>query len=272
MGLLDFGAVAEEGVKGPYATYSAALAAVQADAGAADGDVYELDSGELYVAKSIGTSWGLIPAAWADQIQEDMSNATGSALRIAGETLLTTLGRGWTEFNNVGTIAESGDALRFDSSTTSAGYAQLHFSPTSGLSSSTGFLVGIVIQMVDASSQQGHASMHVRDGTKERRIHLDDNATAGALHWASNASTDKGSSNASIGTNKSAVFIYFPASGESGRVEIAGDPRSHCIVDYSDFANEATTLFFINAYNTGGGVARQVVFDVFDIAVWEVTP
>ena len=265
-------ASADDRLAGPYADYSTALAALRADSSASDGDVYVLNSGDVYVAQSIGSSFGLIPSAWADQIQEDMSNATGSALRIAGETLLTTLGRGWTEFNNVGTITESGDALRFDSSTTNNGYAQLHFSPTSGLSSSTGFLVGIVIQIVDAPSQQGGSSIHFRDGTKERRIHLDDNATAGALHWASNASTDKGSSNASIGTNKSAVFIYFPASGESGRVEIAGDPRSHCIVDYSDFANEATTLFFINAYNTGGGVARQVVFDVFDIAVWEVTP
>jgi len=271
MGLLDFGSTPEGGVKGPYTDYDTALTALRADATASDGDVYQLDSGDLYVAQSIGSSFGLIPAKWADQIQGDMSNASGSALRIAGESLATTLARGWVEFNNVGTITESGDALRLDSSDTSNGYAQLQFTPTSTLSTSTGFLVAVTLQMVDASNLQGHALLHLRDGTKERRLHLDDDGVAGDLHWASNSTTDKGISGAAIGTAKTAMFVHLPASGEIGGLQVVGDPRARCVVEYSSFGSDAGTVFLLTAYCVGGGAARRVIYDVYDVAIWELT-
>ena len=275
MGLLDFGSTPEEGVKGPYADYSTALAALQADAGAADGDVYELNNGELYVAQSIGSSFGLIPSKWANQIQEDMSNATGSALRIAGETKATTLARGWTELlQNGGTITESGDALRLDSGTTSAGLARLQFVPTSGLSSATGFLIGFTIQIVSVGSAQGYAQYVIRDGTKRRWLHLDDGGTEGELHWAGSQTTDAGESNANIGTNKTTLFTYMPASGEFAGLQIVGDPRARCTADYNDFqsAGALSNVFFFAADASTGGASNQVVIDIFDIFAWEVTP
>jgi len=275
MGLLDFGAVPEGGVKGPYADYSAALAALRADAGAADGDVYELDSGDVYVAQSIGSSFGLIPSKWADQIQEDMSNATGSALRIAGESKATTLGRGWTELlQNGGTITESGDALRLDSGTTSSGLARLQFVPTSGLSSATGFLIGFTIQIVNVGSARGSAQYVIRDGTKRRWLHLDDNGTEGDLHWAGSDTTIVGESNADISTSKTTLFTYMPASGEFAGLQIVGDPRARCVADYSDFqsAGALSDVFFFAAFASSGGASNQVVIDIFDIFAWEVTP
>jgi hypothetical protein len=271
MPFLDFGISPEEGVKGPYADYDTALAALRADAGASDGDLYELDSGDVYVAQSIGSAFGLIPARWVDQISGDMSNASGSALRITGESKATTLARGWVEFNNVGTITESGDALRLDSSDTPSGYAQLQFTPTSTLSTSTGFLVAVTLQMVDASSLQGNAILHLRDGTKERRLHLDDDGAAGDLHWASNSTTDQGLSDVAIGTAKAVLFIHLPASGEIGGLQVVGDPRARCAVEYSSFGSDAGTVFLLTAYCVGGGAARRVIYDVYDVAIWELT-
>jgi len=264
-------AAGDDRLAGPYASYDAALTALRADSGASDGDVYQLTSGDTYVAQSIGSSFGLIPAKWADQISGDMSNASGSALRIAGESKATTLARGWVEFNNVGTITESGDALRLDSSDTSSGYAQLQFTPTSTLSTSTGFLVAVTLQMIDASNLQGNSILHLRDGTKERRLHLADDGVAGDLHWASNSTTDQGISGAAIGTAKAALFVHLPASGEVGGVQVVGDPRARCVVEYSSFGSNAGTVFLLTAYCVGGGAARRVIYDVYDVAIWELT-
>ena len=265
-------ASADDRLAGPYADYDTALAALRADAAASDGDVYELDSGDVFVAQSIGSSYALIPPAWADQIQGDMSNASGSALRIAGESKATTLGRGWVEFNNVGTITESGDALRLDSSDTGGGYAQLRFTPTSTLSTSTGFLVAITLQMVDARSLQGGATLNLHDGTKERRLQFDDDAVAGDLHWASNGPTDQGISDAAIGTDKATLFIHLPASGEIGGVQVVGDPRTRCVVEYSSCADSGLTLFLLNNFcSAPGGASLRSIFDVYDVAIWELT-
>jgi hypothetical protein len=275
MPFLDFGITPSSGVKGPYADYDTALAALRADAGASDGDVYELDSGDQYVAQSIGSSFGLIPAKWVDQIQEDMSNASGSALRIAGESKATTLARGWTELlQNGGTITESGDALRLDSGTTGSGLARLQFVPTSGLSSATGFLIGVTLQIVNVGSAKGFAQYVIRDGTKRRWLHLDNNSTEGDLHWAGSQTTTAGESNANIGTNKSTVFTYMPASGEYAGLQIVGDPRARCVADYSDFqsAGALSDVVFFAADASSGGASNQVVIDIFDVFAWEVTP
>ena len=268
-------ASADDRLAGPYADYDTALTALRADSGASDGDAYQLNSGDVYVAQSIGSSFGLIPAKWADQIQEDMSNASGSALRIAGESKATTLARGWAELlQNGGTITESGDALRLDSGTTSAGLARLQFVPTSGLSSATGFLIGFTIQIVSVGSAQGFAQYVIRDGTKRRWLHLDDGATAGELHWAASQTTDAGESNANIGTSKTTLFAHMPASGEFAGLQIVGDPRARCTADYNDFqsAGALSNVFFFAADASTGGASNQVVIDIFDIFAWEVTP
>ena len=275
MPFLDFGISPEEGLKGPYADYTTALAALRADAGASDGDVYELDSGDVYVAQSIGSSFGLIPAKWVDQIQEDVSNASGSALRIAGESKATTLARGWVELlQNGGTITESGDALRLDSGTTSSGLARLEFVPTSGLSSATGFIIGVTLQIVNVGSAQGNAQFVIRDGTKRRWLHLDDGGTAGDLHWAGSQTTDIGESNSNIGTGKSVLFVYMPASGEYAGLQIVGDPRARCVADYDGFQSAGTLSdrFFFASFASSGGASNQVVIDIFDVFAWEVTP
>lgn len=272
MGLLDFGSTPEEGVKGPYADYSAALAALQADAKAADGDAYELDSGDVLVAKSIGSSWGLIPSKWANAISGDVSNASGSALRIAGESKATTLLRGWVEVTNNGTITETGDALRFDSGTGSGDYANLQFPPTTGPATSTGVLVALVIQVIDASTTQRSAYVEIRDGARKRRIVLDNLGVAGAVAWHNSATgTARGENDASIGTSKSVLFVYYPASGELGSVQVVGDASALCAVDYADFGTVATTPLLVQAYNNGGGATKQTIFDLFDIAIWETT-
>jgi hypothetical protein len=272
MGLLDFGTVADSGVKGPYATYSAALAALQADAGAADGDVYELDSGDVYVAQSIGSSFGLIPSKWADQISGDMSNASGSALRIAGESKATTLARGWTESVNHGTLTEVGDALRLDSSTTSNGFCNFIFFPTTGPATSTGVLIAIVLQMVDPSTLDSSAYVEVRDASKARRLALDNLGVAGDIAWHNNQTGNPiGTNDTSLGTSKSVLFIYYPASGEYGSVQTVGDPRALSVANYTNFGTIGSAAVVIQAYNNGGGATKQTVWDLFDVAIWETT-
>ena len=265
-------ASADDRLAGPYADYDAALTALRADSGASDGDAYQLNSGDVYVAQSIGSFFGLIPAKWAGQISGAVSNASGSALRIAGEAKATTLGRGWVENNSNGTITESGDALRFDSSATASGRAQLQFTPTTGPAASTGVLVALVIQMVDVSTTDSSAYIEIRDGAKKRRVALDNLGVAGDVAWHSSSSSNPiGENDTSIGTDKSVLFIYYPASGELGSVQAVGDPSALSAVDYADFGTTTNTPLLLQAFNNGGGATKQTTFDLFDIAIWETT-
>lgn len=136
MGLLDFGTVPETGVKGPYTDYDTALAALRADAGASDGDVYELDSGRLLVAHLTShASGGILIPSEIDALYTVgnlASNATGDAYWTEDDDWIAAEGRGFDDSGVVapGTLSGApGGGVRLASGVN--GDARVRFSPTS---------------------------------------------------------------------------------------------------------------------------------------------
>jgi hypothetical protein len=130
MGLLDFGAVPEGGVKGPYADYDTALTALRVDATASDGDLYQLDNGEVFAALTGDIGW-LVPARAYGRISGLVSNATGNAEFTKADDLTAVTGRGWAPATSGGTVTKSANAaLIINSGTPQTKSAEIRFTPT----------------------------------------------------------------------------------------------------------------------------------------------
>jgi hypothetical protein len=137
MGLLDFGTVAEEGVKGPYANFGAAMTALRADASPSDGDIYQLTAGDLFVARLTSHASGgiLIPAELDANftIGSVASNASGDAYWTSSDDWTPADGRGFDDSatSGGGVVGDaSGGGVRLTSGAVSGG-ARIRFTPTS---------------------------------------------------------------------------------------------------------------------------------------------
>jgi len=135
MPFLDFGLSPEEGVKGPYADYDTALAALRADAGASDGDLYQLDDERVFVALTSSGPGILIPADLYGRVSGYASNASGDAHFVITDTEAEVLARGWTfTEQNAGTVTGGdGSPFRTDAGTNIGGSfdnATIRFVPT----------------------------------------------------------------------------------------------------------------------------------------------
>ena len=147
MGFFSWGITPSEGVKGPYADYDTALTALRADAGASDGDAYQLDSGQLFAAYTSEGPGILIPSDLYPQVDAYVSNATG----IAADTQADLVSRGWTvTTSGSGTITGGdGSPFRLDTVTGSSTGASVVFLPTSNATHS---LMLIKIQPISGTS------------------------------------------------------------------------------------------------------------------------
>ena len=132
MGLLDFGTVAEEGVKGPYANVAAALTALRAAASPSDGDIYQLTAGDLYIAH--GTSSDLpflVPADLAARftLGDLLSTVNGDCIIAPADDLTAVTGRGWTTANSTGnaTVTKAVDGAAILTGSASGDDADLRF-------------------------------------------------------------------------------------------------------------------------------------------------
>ena len=139
MPFLDFGISPEEGVKGPYATFDAAMTALRA--GASDGDIYQLSTGELFIARLTSHASGgvLIPSQIDDlfTIGSVASNASGDAYWTADDDWTTAEGRGFDDSatSGNGVVGDaSGGGVRLTSGGVSGG-ARIRFTPTSATNS-----------------------------------------------------------------------------------------------------------------------------------------
>ena len=140
MGLLDFGTVPEAGIKGPYADYDTALAALRADAAASDGDLYQLDDERVFAALTSSGPGILIPADLYGRVSGYASNASGDAHFVVTDTEAEVLARGWTfTEQNAGTVTGGdGSPFRTDAGTNIGGSfdsATIRFVPTAAQTS-----------------------------------------------------------------------------------------------------------------------------------------
>ena len=170
MGLLDFGAVADSGVKGPYADYDTALTALRSDVTASDGDLYQLDNDMVfnaYVSEGPGI---LIPSDLYDRVSAYVDNASGDAYFVAADTEAEIVARGWVvaEANGGSVTGGNGSAFRCDSGAASSGApfsnAQITFTPSASVASC---LVIAKLQAVagGARSDQTYAMSHFSGGS-----------------------------------------------------------------------------------------------------------
>ena len=172
MGLLDFGAVAEEGVKGPYTDYDTALTALRADAGASDGDLYQLDNDMVFNAFVSEGPGILIPSDLYDRVSAYIDNATpnSAAYFIAADTEAEIIARGWgvSDSNGGSITGGNGSAFRCDSGGASNGTAIISFTPSAAV---TTCLVIAKLQAVTGSarSDQSYAISHY-DNVDEMRV------------------------------------------------------------------------------------------------------
>ena len=173
MGLLDFGAVADSGVKGPYADYDAAITALRSDVTASDGDLYQLDNDMTFNAFVSEGPGILIPSDLYDRVSGYVDNASGDAYFISADTEAEIVARGWVIVeNNNGTVSGgNGSPFRCDSGTSAGGAADtgaIQFTPSSSQSS--------IIQIVKLDTagtairpEQSYACSHY-DGSRVLRV------------------------------------------------------------------------------------------------------
>lgn len=141
MPFLDFGISPEEGVKGPYADYATALAALRADAGASDGDLYQLDNGLVYAANTSGPGI-LMPSDLHSQGWTHHTNATGSAYFTSVDDEDTDgdlTNRGWDVSDNEtgASVSKVGGSALVMTGGTGSNYARVKFTPTTNAQAST---------------------------------------------------------------------------------------------------------------------------------------
>ena len=165
MGLLDFGAVADSGVKGPYTDYDAAITALRSDVTASDGDLYQLDNDMTFNAFVSEGPGILIPSDLYDRVSAYVDNASGDAYFISADTEAEIVARGWAvaEANGGSVTGGNGSAFRCDSGAASgsAPYsnAQITFTPTTPV---TRCLVILKLQAVSGGTRpdQTYAFAH----------------------------------------------------------------------------------------------------------------
>lgn len=124
-------AAAGDTIKGPYSDYDAALTALRADAAAADGDVYQLDNGLIYLANLSGPKI-LMPPDLHSQGWTHHTNASGSAYLTSSDALADVSGRGWdvTDNETGATVTKTAGSALVMTGGTGNNFARLKFDPT----------------------------------------------------------------------------------------------------------------------------------------------
>lgn len=134
-------AAGDDRLAGPYADYDTALAALRADAGASDGDLYQLDSGQAFAVYASEGPGILVPPQFLPQISDYASNASGSAWlsTAVDDDLADVTARGWVAAGAAGGPAPTWDpalGIVVDSSTGGTdglSRALFSFTPTTGV-------------------------------------------------------------------------------------------------------------------------------------------
>ena len=166
MPFLDFGITPEEGVKGPYADYSTALAALRADAGASDGDIYQLDDGRTFAALTGDLGW-LVPPRAYERTSGLVTNATGNAEFAKADALADVTGRGWSAAENgTGTATKSAGAALVVSAPSNSASVLFDFVPTANLDA------GLILFKLTGitGAVMGNANAIINTGSKSVRL------------------------------------------------------------------------------------------------------
>ena len=271
MGLLDFGAVADSGINGPYADYDAALTALRADASASDGDVYQLNNGQLFAAYTSEGPGILIPSDLYPQIDAYVSNATGIAHQTTADTQAALVARGWTTATTgSGTITGgSGSAFRLDTVTGTSTSAEIQFASST---STPRVLLLTKIQPIVGTTLA--ASRHrVFSGAR----YLQMSSTDGVLgqfdtyNFGSNARVSGTIGQFTDTTAQWYLMVYNEDSTNNVAywTRLDGPPEERVSVQIG--ALPANAALFLSHAAVRGSVGSQCSFDVYETHALEMT-
>ena len=270
MGLLDFGSTPEEGVKGPYTDYDAALTALRADASASDGDAYQLDSGQLFAAYVSEGPGILIPSDLYPRVTGYVDNASGDSYLTTADTKADLTGRGWTiTESNEGTVTGGdGSAFRLDAGTNVGGSddaAALEFIPSSSQSSA---ICLVKMQPISGGLTGQSIASAIYTGARRLRVSCSDGSN-GAFNVV-----DSGGGNtnlaAAIGaiTETSATwFLTYVDATATGNVtyfrRLESAPEESLSVEVADLPTTGSNRVpWLRCFQ--GSTGSQTVIDVYE--------
>lgn len=269
MGLLDFGSTPEGGVKGPYTDYDTALTALRADASASDGDVYQLDNGQLFAAYTSEGPGILIPSDLYPRISAYVSNASGEGYLTTADSKADITARGWviTE-SNAGTVTGGdGSAFRLDGGTNIGGpsdLAAIGFTPTASQSSAICLIKGQPI-LGSAIGQAYFCSM--RDGANRFDISQNDGST-GHFNVFNTGTSPLAAAIGSITETSATWFVSTFDTTASTNVHtfrrIESAPEESLAVEDADLPTTTSSLMpYMRCFQ--GSIGSQTVLDIFEV-------
>jgi hypothetical protein len=248
MGLLDFGAVPEGGVKGPYADYSTALAALRADAGASDGDVYQLTDGRIFSALTGDLGWLLPPRAYG-RASGLVVNATGNAEFAKADALAAVLARGWSATENgTGTATKSAAAALVVSAPSNGASVLFDFVPTANLDA------GLILFKLTGitGAVMGNANVIINTGSKSVRLSVSYLAAGGVslLQSGTAAEADQKGDLSSVTTPVWVAIEIDEASATTLQRALPLEGDEALVVERDEGVSTAQSVIRIYAANT----------------------
>ncbi len=268
MGLLTFGAVPEGGVKGPYADYTTALTALRADAGASDGDLYQLNNDMVFNALVSEGPGILIPSDLYDRVTGYVSNASGASHLTTSDTKADLTGRGWTiTESNQGTVTGGGGSpFRLDAGTNVGGDlddASLEFTPSS---SQTSVIVLVRMQPISGTSSGQSQACRVNTGADAFRVSCSDGSN-GAFSVVQSGSTNLAAAIGDITETSATWFLMYCDTTTSTNVvyfrRLESKPEESLAAETSDLpsttSSRAPTL---KAFQ--GSTGTHTVIDIYE--------
>lgn len=268
MGLLDFGSTPEEGVKGPYTDYDAALTALRADASASDGDAYQLDSGQLFAAYTSEGPGILIPSDLYPRVSGYVSNASGDSYLTTADTKADLTGRGWTiTENNEGTVTGGdGSAFRCDAGTNIGGSsdtAALEFTPSS---SQTSAIVLVKMQPISGTLNGQSSACRVQTGSDIFRVCCTDGSN-GSFSVVQSGTTNLGAAIGDITETTTTWFLMYCDTTTSTNVvyfrRLESAPEESFAVETSDLpSTTADRTPYLGCFQ--GSIGSHTVIDIYE--------
>ncbi len=276
MPFLDFGISPEEGVKGPYADYDTALAALRADITASDGDLYQLANDMTFNAFTSEGPGILIPSDLYDRVSGYVDNASGDAYFVSADTEAEIIARGWAvaEANGGTVTGGNGSAFRCDSGAASGGApfsnAQITFTPTSAV---TSCLVVAKLQAVSGSARPDQTYALAHFNPRSTRI-VSTSGANGVFQVYGGSNTILAGQIGKVTDTSAAWFVLYSDTSTTTNVvyfrRLEDKPEETVAVEVTDLS---TTTFnsvpYLRASGSTGG--SQCVLDYYECHALETT-
>jgi len=268
MGFFSWGITPSEGVKGPYADYDTALTALRADAGASDGDLYQLANDMTFNAFTSEGPGILIPSDLYDRVSGYVSNVTGASYLTTSDSKTDLTTRGWavTESNEGTVTGGEGSAFRCDAGTNIGGSSDsaiLSFTPSS---SQTSVLLLVKLQPISGTLNGQSYAPGIYTGADQFRVVCTDGSN-GSFNVLQSGTTNLSAAIGDITETAATWFVMYCDTTASTNVvyfrRIASAPEECLSAETSDLpANSNDLVPYLGCFQ--GSVGSHTVIDFYE--------